>query len=357
LPPFKPCAKWYRRRTVLLALAASAALGAGSGRARAQSPERPAVTREAAAQALFEEGRRLLAAGNVAEACQRFETSQHLDPGAGTELNLADCYERKGMLASAWVTFRGAGADARRSARAEWATLADARAEALEARVPKVVLHVAAAAGGAIEVRIDGQPIGQESRGLKIPLDPGGHRLVASAPGFTPFEKAFTLEVGDQKTIDLPPLLATPAAPAAPVATRPDSPVAAPVAVPLAKSGEGRSLLPLGLGMAGLGLVGIGVGVGFAVLANSKNSEAAMSCPDPSQCPASSDAPELTADAKTARTESIVSFSVGGALAVASGILIGVAVAEKARPLPTPTVTPTAAITPEGWRVGIVGAF
>jgi hypothetical protein len=292
-----------------------------------------------------------LAEGSFNEACKRFEASQSLDPGPGTELNLADCYERKGMLATAWATFRSAGVDARRGGRPEWAVVADSRADALEGKVPKVVLHVADGATAAPrDVQLDGQAIGAESLGLQIPLDPGAHRIAISAPGFVPFDQAFTLELGDVKTIDLPAL--TPV----PVPDRVPGPV--PSAQPDAAAGPSSPKqptdirLPLGIGMASLGVIGIGLGTYFGILSLSKNSQATHSCPDASNCPDAS-GPELANEAKTARTESIASFSTGGAFAIAGGILIGVALASKAHRVPIPT----AALTQDGWRVGAVVNF
>src|SRR5512145_2755140 len=57
------------------------------------------------ARSLFDEARALVAAGKVADACPKFEESQRLDPGPGTLFNLADCYERSGRTATAWLTF------------------------------------------------------------------------------------------------------------------------------------------------------------------------------------------------------------------------------------------------------------
>src|SRR4029078_12457123 len=59
----------------------------------------------AAAQALFDQARQLVSEVKCSEACPKFEESQRLDPGSGTLLNLADCYERQGKLATAWTKF------------------------------------------------------------------------------------------------------------------------------------------------------------------------------------------------------------------------------------------------------------
>src|SRR3954470_4044560 len=47
----------------------------------------------AAAQALFDQAKELLARDNVTGACPKLEESQRLDPTSGTLINLADCYE------------------------------------------------------------------------------------------------------------------------------------------------------------------------------------------------------------------------------------------------------------------------
>jgi hypothetical protein len=56
----------------------------------------------AAASGLFEDARRLREAGNLAEACPKFEASFEADPQLGALMNLADCLERDGRLASAY---------------------------------------------------------------------------------------------------------------------------------------------------------------------------------------------------------------------------------------------------------------
>ena len=87
-----------RASPFVLAAGLSLALFARPGAALAQSAD----TRAAAA-VLFEDGRKLKDEGKLAEACPKLEESQRLDPGIGTLYHLADCYERSGRTASAWV--------------------------------------------------------------------------------------------------------------------------------------------------------------------------------------------------------------------------------------------------------------
>src|SRR5262245_38672975 len=63
---------------------------------------------KAAAEALFDQGRAAMQEGDFGKACGLLERSQHIDPGVGTLLYLAECYEKSGRSASAWATFREA---------------------------------------------------------------------------------------------------------------------------------------------------------------------------------------------------------------------------------------------------------
>src|SRR5688572_29187335 len=62
----------------------------------------------AAAEALFRAGREAAGRGDYATACQRFEESNRLEPTAGTVMNLANCREQLGQIASAWQRYREA---------------------------------------------------------------------------------------------------------------------------------------------------------------------------------------------------------------------------------------------------------
>src|SRR3954452_11357283 len=91
----------------------------------------PSSADKAAAEGLFSDARRLMAAGNFREACPKLEASQRLDPPGGPVLNLADCYEQSGRTASAWMEFREAASAAREIGSADREAEARRRASAL----------------------------------------------------------------------------------------------------------------------------------------------------------------------------------------------------------------------------------
>lgn len=59
----------------------------------------------AQAEALFRQGKDLIAHSKIAEACAAFDASQKLDPTIATLLNQASCREKTGQLATAWGLF------------------------------------------------------------------------------------------------------------------------------------------------------------------------------------------------------------------------------------------------------------
>jgi hypothetical protein len=61
----------------------------------------PSTQDVAAAQALFDEAKRMLDDGQAAAACPKLEESLRLDVGIGTRYHLARCYELTRRTASA----------------------------------------------------------------------------------------------------------------------------------------------------------------------------------------------------------------------------------------------------------------
>jgi hypothetical protein len=231
-----------------------------AGHAVAQDTVPPPVTpdKKAVAEALFSRAKALDEAGKYAEACPLFAESQRIDPGLGTMLWLADCYESNGQTASAWAQFREAiGVAALRKDPRE--KVAQARSAALEPKVSKLTVQVpAAVVVPGLEIRRDGVPLSQAEWGLSLPIDPGAHTFTAVAPGHKPWSS--TLQVGtvaSASTQEVPPLEVAPE-PLLPGSSP------APVAVPL--WGTQRVA---GLAAGAAGVVALGIGGYFSLHAKS----------------------------------------------------------------------------------------
>src|SRR6188474_3327999 len=150
----------------------------------------------AAAEQLFTAGREAFERGDFASACPKFEESQRLDPAAGTLINLATCYEKLGRLASAWEAWRSAlqvlsRTDERRPA-------VERLADAMEKRVPRLFIELAPGAPPATHVSRDAVDLGPASLGVGLPVDPGRHLVIATAPGR--LERRYDVEVAEGKT-------------------------------------------------------------------------------------------------------------------------------------------------------------
>jgi tetratricopeptide (TPR) repeat protein len=162
----------------------------------------------AEAEALFQEARMLMSAGDYAAACPKLETSQHLDPAVGTLLNLADCYEKSGRTASAWAEFIQAANEAHKAGDARRERAARERAIAIEPRLSKLTVAVApTAALPALALERDGNAIEPGMWGVALPLDPGEHTIAARAPGRKPWKTVVEV-AADQgvTTVEIPAL-------------------------------------------------------------------------------------------------------------------------------------------------------
>ncbi|WP_437667487.1 hypothetical protein [Sorangium sp. So ce1182] len=288
----------------------------------------PSAAEKAAAEALFDGALDLMKQGRNAEACPRLEQSYRIDPGIGTLLYLAECYEKTGRTASAWATFRQAMSESRAAGQAERSRKAQARAARLEPLLSKLNVSVAAetAAIEGFSVRVDGKALERSLFGIAMPRDPGEIAIEASAPGHETWTT--TVKLGDDKAeanVEVPPLkkLAAPAtAPAEPpgAAASPAEPSAPPrAAAPPAGSGGDTTRL-IGLIVGGAGVVGLGVGTFFGVKAISKNGDAEGYCKGGSTCEDRRGV-TLTEEASSAATVSNIAFGVGAAAAVGGAVL------------------------------------
>jgi hypothetical protein len=177
------------------------------------SASAPARARDAvAAEALFDEGRAAAAQGDYVRACDKFAESQRLDPAAGTVLNLADCSERLGRVATAWQLYREA-AEILATKDATRAAFARKRAVALEPRLSQLVVVLEPGAPGAHVTR-DGVELGEGSLGAALPLDPGDHEVVVRLAGRADARFRVRVDEGATKTVRVAVGPAVEAAPA-----------------------------------------------------------------------------------------------------------------------------------------------
>lgn len=142
--------------------------------------------KQAAAEALFRDGRRLMSEGKLDEACPKFLAAQKLDSTTGTALNIGECFERAGKLATAWAGFDEARSLAKRAGDTARAAEAERRMKLLEERLSKLLVQ--APPGGVpagTEIRLDGQGLDPAVLGTAIPVDAGDHVLEVTRGGST----------------------------------------------------------------------------------------------------------------------------------------------------------------------------
>lgn len=163
-----------------------------------------ADTGTATAHSLFLEARAAMEKGDYETACPKLEESMRLDPAVGTQLNMADCYERVGKVGSAWAGFLDAASMAKSSHQPEREKLARARAKALEPRLPKLLIDADASAEPGMEVMRDGTSVGAASWGSALVVDPGAHDVVASAPGKMSWRTVVDAKEGQTTRVPVP---------------------------------------------------------------------------------------------------------------------------------------------------------
>jgi len=242
-----------------------------------------AETNPAMSEALFQEAKRLTAAGKHAEACPKLEESYRLDPGTGTLLNLGVCYETTGKTAKAWAKFNEAASAARREGRTDRFKMATEHAKALEPVLSRLVVVVAPSADVAgLEVRVDDTVLGKASWGFAMPYDPGTHQVTATAPGKKPYKVSIALAAkGDRKDVVVGVLEVDPSqrtTASHPPASAAKSGTAPSIAADAATPASRPSRVPAYL-IGGLGVVGLGVGTYFGVQAISKRNASNRTCP------------------------------------------------------------------------------
>lgn len=272
---------------------------AHAARAQASDP--------AAGEALFREGRAAAEKGNYELACQKFHESHRLDPAPGTVLNIADCEEKLGHIATAWTLYQEV--TQKLPSRDERHAIAQARVTALEPRVPKLAIRLAAGAPSDSVVRRDGVELKSASLDTPLPVDPGKHEIVVEAPGRAKSSVVIQIGEGETKRVSVSPGAVTPQS---------DKPGG--------KTGTSSGSKTTGYVLGGIGIVGIGVGTVTGLMVLSKKSTVDDNCNAQKVC---NQAGKDAADSgKTLGTISGASFILG-AVALGAGAYLVLSSKEK----------------------------
>jgi hypothetical protein len=161
---------------------------------------------KALAAKLFKQGRDAISAGKLDEACTRFEQSFKLDPAIGTKLNLADCLERKGLLAAAYRLFDEAANEAAKGRKEGRESFARERAEALAKQLVRVEVSIADPSVKGLKVTIADVVVAKEAWGVPRYLAPGVIEVEVSAFGYEPFHTTIEGRAGEVRKIEVPAL-------------------------------------------------------------------------------------------------------------------------------------------------------
>lgn len=258
---------------------------------------------KAAARQLAQDGARALDAGRYSEAQDLLNRAYELYAAPTIAVLEARALERLGRLVEAAEHYELArrtqldpgASDAFRGAVAE----AERNVRTLRERIPQLTIVIQGVAHDqpGLMVTLDGAPVPAELLGVRRPIDPGEHRVVARIGAEPSAERSVSLTERQDERVVL-----TLSAPARPV------PRSAPAADPTADSARaGSAQRSWGFVSLGVGAAGVTTGVVAGLIMLDKKSSLDDACTP--TCPASS---EDDLDAfRTSRTISLIGYGVG----------------------------------------------
>lgn len=238
------------------------------------APDARAQEASTVAEGLFHEGVALLAKGKIDPACKKLAESEKLDPSTGTALNLADCRQKQGRIATAWEEFLDAARLARKQGRPAAEHEARRRAGLLEPKLSYLDVKLARQVPGTT-VQLDSVKLDGAALGSRLPVDPGEHVVTVRAPGYQ--RLSLRVSIGtphDEQTLHVPALRRKAASPAAPPGHG--------AAAADRRTAAGPPLAAYAIG--GAGIAALATGGVFVLLAQSAYSDAESQCPSHVNC-------------------------------------------------------------------------
>lgn len=303
------------------------------------------VAADTKAEQLFNEATALAEKGAFSEACPKFEESQKLDPGLGTQFNLALCYESLGRLGSAWRNFRAVEKIAHATGKKGREDAAHQKVVALTAKVGHLVID---AADGDVIVKVDGEVLDHDAWAFWA-VDPGPHSVDATAAAKKPWHADVDVAAtpGTEIKLSIPKLLV-----AQETITR---------EITKEKTDPKRIA---GFIAGGVGLVGVATAVvtGIIVLGDAATAKEDCTLPspaDPSKLACRTDAGRNAVnEGKTLNVVNAIAWGVGAAGVATGAVLLLLSLGKKDSTVETKkTTTFTPWFTPSGAGVGLSGRF
>lgn len=280
----------------------------------------PAHADSAAAEALFRDGRALIKAGKLKEGCDKIAASEKLESSVGTLLNLGDCREKQGRLASAWAAFREAEALAKRRGDDDKRLVeAGKRAQALEPKLSNLVIEVPQPVDGLV-IRRDDEVVDRGGWNTPLPVDPTSHTIVAEAPGYKPWKLDVSIDPRSRRRVVQVPRLEQAA---------PDEVIPAPVVInqpttavlrrPVVRSRTWSTTRGVAVAVGVLGAGALVTGAVFGSRADDLQDKSNMIC-------ATAVCDDITGlrlndDARKNAQRANLAFAFGGAAAVTAGVM------------------------------------
>lgn len=283
------------------------------------SPDVALADSRAAAESLFLDGRRLMEAERYAEACQRFEDSQRLEPAVGTAMNLGRCYALIQRTASAWTLYREAAALASAANQREREQAALAAAAALEPNLAKLILRHDEAQPG-LWIELDGSPAPESLFVVATPVDPAEHQVVVSRNDKVLWQTSVSATPGQIVEVSIPRFEPEP-----PASDVPDAPVGAMPQKTPAKPATERDATPRGarrvavIGLAAASVLAATYAAFEVLRARSAYQDSESGCDASGKCDAAGLAQRELAFDRARRAD--ISLVVAGGAALGAGVL------------------------------------
>jgi hypothetical protein len=267
------------------------------------------------------------------EAIPYFVESTRLDRQPNVLLDLADCEEKVGRLGAASTHFIEARDLSQAQGLEPQRAIAEKRLQAIDKRLPKLIVRLAPDSPPGTTVARDGFDLGSISFNSPLLVDVGKHVIVARGGGL---QRRFDISVseGETKEVVVTPVGGEPIAVIAPSSAVARTPPAPPSSgsVPIGLSatslpgdsspGTGQRIA--GFSLMGVGAVGLVIGTIFGLKVSGNNRDIDSICPTGQPCPPPSVAQynSAVADAKINRAASLIGFGVGAVFIGTGTVLV-----------------------------------